>query len=156
MPRTLAAVAGAALTLMFTPTAFAAQGFSYGVAAGDITPRSAILWGKADEAGTYGLEVADKRGFRRGGVAAFVLKADEADDFTLQRRVEGLKPGSRYVYRFTARKGRRSDSGTFVTAPVQGPTPRSSSPGPAHRLLARAGRDDTFLELGPDLPAHAG
>jgi phosphodiesterase/alkaline phosphatase D-like protein len=117
MPRTLAAVAGAALTLMFTPTAFAAEGFSYGVAAGDITPRSAILWGKADEAGTYGLEVADKRGFRRGGVAAFVLKADEADDFTLQRRVEGLKPGSRYLYRFTARKGRRSDSGTFVTAP---------------------------------------
>jgi phosphodiesterase/alkaline phosphatase D-like protein len=117
MPRTLAAVAGAALTLVLTPPAFAAKGFSYGVAAGDITPRTAILWGKADEAGTYGLEVADQRGFRRGGVAAFLLKAKEADDFTLQRRVKGLKPGSRYFYRFTGRKGRRSDSGTFVTAP---------------------------------------
>jgi alkaline phosphatase D len=95
MPRTHLAVAGAALTLVLAPTAFAAQGFSYGVAAGDITPRSAILWGKADKAGTYGLEVADKRGFRRGGVAAFLLKANEADDFTLQRRVRGLKPGSR-------------------------------------------------------------
>jgi hypothetical protein len=41
MPRTLLAVAGAALTLLLTPTAFAAKGFSYGVAAGDVTPRSA-------------------------------------------------------------------------------------------------------------------
>jgi alkaline phosphatase D len=117
MPRTLLAVAGAALTLLLTPTAFAAKGFSYGVAAGDVTPRSAILWGKADRAGNYRLEVADKRGFRRGGVAAFLVKAKEADDFTLQRRVRGLKPGSRYFYRFTGRKGRRSDSGTFLTAP---------------------------------------
>jgi alkaline phosphatase D len=117
MPRAMLAAAVAAFTLVTAPTAFAAKGFSYGVAAGDITSRSAILWAKPDRAGTYGLEVADKRGFRRGGVAAFLLKAKEADDFTLQRRVGGLKPGSRYFYRFIGRRGRRSDRGTFVTAP---------------------------------------
>jgi phosphodiesterase/alkaline phosphatase D-like protein len=117
MPRTLAA-AGAGLTLLvLAPSAYAANGFSFGVTAGEITPRSAILWAKADIAGTYGLEVADKRGFRRGGVGAFLLKARAADDFTLQRKVRGLKPGSRYFYRFVGRRGRRSDRGTFVTAP---------------------------------------
>jgi alkaline phosphatase D len=118
MARTLVAAAAAALTLVPAPTALAAKGFSYGVAAGDIRPSSAILWAKANKGGTYGLEVADKRGFRRGGVAAFLLHAKKSNDFTLQQKVKRLKPSARYFYRFVAEKGRTSDRGTFVTAPA--------------------------------------
>ena len=73
-----------------------------------------------------------------------MLKADEADDFTLQRRVKGLKPGSRYLYRFTARKGRRSDSGTFVTAP----RPKAN----ATVEFAWTGDTDFSPELGETTP----
>ena len=116
-PRTLLATVVFALMLVLAPAAFGAKGFSFGVASGDVTARSAILWAKARQGGTYGLEVANKRGFRRGVVVAFRLKAKAGNDFTLQQRVKGLKPGRRYRYRFTGRQGRRSDTGTFVTAP---------------------------------------
>ena len=118
MPRTLLATAVAALMLVAVPTAFAAKGFSYGVAAGDITPRSAILWAKADRAGSYGLQVADRRGFRRGEVAGYRLKATEGNDFTMQQKVKRLQPNTRYRYRFMGGNGRRSSTGTFVTAPA--------------------------------------
>ena len=118
MPRTLLAAAVAALMLAAAPTAFAAKGFSYGVAAGDITARSAILWAKADRAGSYGLQVADGRGFRRGEVAAYRLKATEGNDFTMQQKVKRLEADTRYLYRFMGRNGRRSSTGTFVTAPA--------------------------------------
>lgn len=115
--RTLLATVVFALMLMLAPAAFGAKGFSFGVASGDVKARSAILWAKANKGGTYGLEVANNRGFRRGVVAAFRLKAKAGNDFTLQQRVKGLKPARRYRYRFTGRQGRRSDTGTFVTAP---------------------------------------
>ena len=114
---TLLPVVVVALMLVLAPAAFGAKGFSFGVASGDVTARSAILWAKANRGGTYGLEVANKRGFRRGVVAAFRLKAKAENDFTLQQRVKRLKPGTRYRYRFTGRQGRRSDTGTFATAP---------------------------------------
>ena len=113
----LLAVVVVALMLVLAPAAFGAKGFSFGVASGDVTARSAILWAKANKGGTYGLEVANKRGFRRGVVAAFRLKAKAGKDFTLQQKVKRLKPGRRYRYRFTGRNGRRSDTGSFVTAP---------------------------------------
>jgi phosphodiesterase/alkaline phosphatase D-like protein len=113
----LLAVVVVALMLVLAPAAFGAKGFSFGVASGDVTARSAILWAKANKGGTYGLEVANKRGFERGVVAAFRLKAKAGKDFTLQQKVKRLKPGRRYRYRFTGRNGRRSDTGSFVTAP---------------------------------------
>jgi phosphodiesterase/alkaline phosphatase D-like protein len=105
----------ALVILALAPSAHAARGFSLGVQAGEVTAKSAILWGKANKKGAYTLEVATNRRFTRG-LDTVRVRARKADDNTLQRKVRGLKAGRRYFYRFT--RGRlRSDVGTFVTAP---------------------------------------
>src|SRR5687768_8635384 len=91
-------LATAALTLVLAPSAFAAKGFSYGVAAGDVTARSAILWGKANTSGRYTLQVRSGR-----VVQSYLVRARAGDDNTVQRKVTGLEPGTRYRYRFTGR-----------------------------------------------------
>jgi alkaline phosphatase D len=113
-----AALAGAVLTLLLAPSAFAARGFSYGVAAGDVTPRAAILWGKADTSGRYVLQVDRRRGFGSRHLERFVVRARAGNDNAVQRKVRGLHPGRRYYFRFVGRGGRRSDRGTFETAPA--------------------------------------
>src|SRR5918996_4228324 len=111
-------LAALAVALLAGPAASANGGsarFSFGVAAGDVTATSAILWGRADRSTAVVLEVARDRRLRRG-LRRFVLAARRSNDNTVQRRVTGLRSGTRYWYRF--RKGRgRSDLGTFVTAP---------------------------------------
>jgi alkaline phosphatase D len=116
MSRLLAA-AVAALTLVFAPAAFAAKGFSYGVAAGDVKPRSAILWAKASQSGRYTLIVLPAKGSHTRRAFAYVVRAKAANDDTVQRRVRGLEPNTRYRYQFLGKRGRHSDRGTFVTAP---------------------------------------
>ena len=105
----------ALVILALAPSAHAARGFSLGVAAGEVTARSAVLWGKAAGSGAYALDVARNRRFTRG-LDAFLVRARRSHDNTVQRRVTGLRPGTRYFFRFT-RGPRRSDVGTFVTAP---------------------------------------
>jgi alkaline phosphatase D len=92
--------------------------FSFGVTAGEVRERSAILWGRADRAVAVVLDVARNRGFTRG-VRHHALAARRSNDLTLQRRVAGLRPGTRYWYRFRAGRGRTA-VGTFVTAPAGG------------------------------------
>jgi alkaline phosphatase D len=110
--------AALAVALLAAPAATANGGsarFSFGVAAGDVTATSAILWGRADRSTAVVLEVARDRRLRRG-LRRFALAARRSNDNAIQRRVTGLRPGTRYWYRF--RKGRgRSDLGTLVTAP---------------------------------------
>jgi phosphodiesterase/alkaline phosphatase D-like protein len=101
--------------LLLAPSAHAARGFSFGVAAGDVTARSAILWAKANKSGEYALEVARNRRFTRE-LHTDVGRARMSRDNTLQRRMNRLKPGQRYFFRFV-RGRRRSDIGTFTTAP---------------------------------------
>jgi phosphodiesterase/alkaline phosphatase D-like protein len=101
--------------LLLAPSAHAARGFSFGVAAGDVTARSAILWAKANKAGEYTLEVARNRRFTRE-LHTGVAHARKSHDNTLQRGMTGLKPGQRYFFRFV-RGSRRSDIGSFTTAP---------------------------------------
>ncbi|HZG48484.1 MAG TPA: alkaline phosphatase D family protein [Thermoleophilaceae bacterium] len=112
-------VAAAAAALLIAPSAFAAKGFSYGVTAGEVSSSSAILWGHANRGGRYSLEVARDRRFR-SAVAEVRVRATRGNDFTVQRRVGRLAPGRRYWYRFTGTRGRKSDTGTFVTAPRRG------------------------------------
>ena len=118
MPRTFLAAAVAALTLVLAPTAFAAKGFSLGVASGDVTSSSAILWAKANKSGKYTLFVSPAKRSREKRLRAFVLQATPGNDNTVQRRVTRLKPATRYGYQFLGRKGARSSRGTFVTAPA--------------------------------------
>ena len=109
MPRTFLAAAVAALTLVLAPTAFAAKGFSFGVASGDVTSSSAILWAKANKSGKYTLFVSPAKRSREKRLRAFVLQATPGNDNTVQRRVTRLKPATRYGYQFLGRKGGRSE-----------------------------------------------
>ena len=101
--------------LAAAPAAQAARGFSSGVTAGEVTSSSAVLWGKANKSGTYALQVAGNRRFR--GAQGRSVRARKGHDNTVQKRVKGLRAGKRYWFRFVGTKRRRSDVGTFVTAP---------------------------------------
>jgi alkaline phosphatase D len=101
--------------LLLAPTAYAARGFSSGVAAGEVTASSAVLWGKANKGGRYSLEVAQNKRFT--GSRATGVRAKKSHDNTVQKRVKRLKPGKRYFFRFVGKGGKRSDVGTFMTAP---------------------------------------
>ena len=92
--------------------------FNHGVTAGDVTASSAILWGHADRRSVVVLELARDRGLHKG-LRRFALLARRSDDYTVQRKVGGLLPGTRYWYRFRAGRG-RSALGTFATAPRPG------------------------------------
>jgi alkaline phosphatase D len=107
------AVVVLAASLALVPAAAGADaqraGFAYGVAAGDVTATSAILWTRAPRSGRVGLELmsADSR-------SRFCC-VQTGDDLTISVAVRVL-PGARYRYRFT--QGRvTSSTGTFVTAP---------------------------------------
>jgi phosphodiesterase/alkaline phosphatase D-like protein len=112
--------AGVLAFLLLVPAAgssgAAGPGFPLGVAAGDVTARSARLWTRAPRAGGVELEVATDPGF--GAVAARPrAAAAAAADRTVSALVRGLAPGTRYVYRF--RQGSAvSEVGRFVTAPA--------------------------------------
>jgi alkaline phosphatase D len=111
----LALLSTIAALLAAAPLAHAARGFSLGVTAGEVTSTSAVLWGKANKSGAYVLDTARNRRFTRG-LDAHLVRARKGHDNTLQLRVKGLSPGTRYWFRF-ARGRVRSDVGTFVTAP---------------------------------------
>jgi alkaline phosphatase D len=103
------------LLLVAAPSAYAARGFSFGVAAGEVTSKSAVLWGKANKSGGYSLDVATNRRFRNFK-PHFVVARKSRDD-TVQLRVKRLRPNTRYWFRFVGNHGKRSDVGTFITAP---------------------------------------
>jgi phosphodiesterase/alkaline phosphatase D-like protein len=100
-----AALAAAAV---LPASADAAGHFAYGVAAGEVSSRSALLWTRADVPGKVTLRV---------GRRSFALTASDADDLTVQRTVSGLRPGTAYRYVF-AQGGHRSATGHFRTAPA--------------------------------------
>ena len=110
--RALLASAGIAL---LSASAASADGFSLGVAAGDVTANSAVLWAHADQPGGTRLEVATDEDFTHV-VRRLKVEATPANDLTVQRRVDGLQPSTRYSYRFIS-GAVASDVGTFVTAP---------------------------------------
>ena len=117
--RARAAVAVLGVLLATASGAMADSGgnarFEHGVTAGDVTASSAILWGHADRRSVVVLELARDRRLRTG-LRRFALLARRSDDYTVQRKVGGLLPGTRYWYRFRAGRG-RSALGTFATAP---------------------------------------
>ena len=106
----------AAAALLLAPPALAAKGFSLGVAAGEVSSSSAVLWAHATGSGSYTLQVAAKKNFKKRAFKKSV-KASSGNDNTVQGKAGKLKPGKRYYYRFVGKKGRRSDTGTFRTAP---------------------------------------
>jgi alkaline phosphatase D len=90
--------------------------FKYGVAAGDVSSSSAVLWGHATGRATVELQLSRSRRFRRGRVTTIFVRARKSDDYTLHSRVLRLTAGRRYWFRFVSGR-RRSSRGTFITAP---------------------------------------
>jgi alkaline phosphatase D len=89
--------------------------FRYGVAAGEVTSTSALLWTRLPRAGTFELETSRSRSFAESSTAQLCC-GRAADDLTVSVPVRGLEPATRYWYRF--RQGSlASRVGTFVTAP---------------------------------------
>jgi alkaline phosphatase D len=116
-PMGLAGGFALALSLVLPPAAQAASPFPYGVTAGEPTASSIRLWTRYRPGGPVTLQVSRRRDF--ASHRNFLLFARRKDDFTVQRRVAGLRPGTRYFFRFAA-LGIRSTRGTFVTAPPAG------------------------------------
>src|SRR5688572_5717602 len=107
--------------LALAPAAGATPGFRYGVAAGEMTSTSALLWTRSNELGRVRLYVwpAPRTGMPP---VQITLRPSNAHDRVVQRRVHGLKPGTRYTYLFSTpyRKTEMATGGTFWTAPSPG------------------------------------
>src|SRR5438045_2802318 len=97
--RRCAAVAVVALAVALAAPSGASAKFSYGVAAGDVSSNSVLLWTRASKAGSYAVQVATNRRLRKATTRR--TKASKSHDFTMTVRVSRLHAGTRYFYRFT-------------------------------------------------------
>jgi alkaline phosphatase D len=112
MRRLVVLAAGATLALAAVSADAAAPGFTYGVASGQITSTSAVLWTRAPRAGVVEFAVTAEGGATRN----YRGLAPRANDLTFQGGVWGLEPGTKYTYVFS-QGGATSTVGTFETAP---------------------------------------
>lgn len=103
IPNTLAADAPPTLT--------------HGVAVGDVTATSAVVWTRASAPGEMTVEIDDDPALSEP--RRFTARADAAADLTAQVEVDGLVPATRYHYRVGA-GGATPVVGTFATAPAPG------------------------------------
>jgi alkaline phosphatase D len=107
--RLVVLIAAVALAVAALSADAATPGFQYGVAAGEITSTSAELWTRAPSAAPLVLDFQGRTGLP---VNAPVRVADR----TVRLGVDGLRPSTRYTFRF--RQGARvSATGHFMTAP---------------------------------------
>ena len=115
MRRLVVLAAAATLVAAVASADAASPGFRYGVAAGEITSTSAVLWTRAPATGPTSIAlIPDRRGARL--VAVIGLHPTPDADQTVAARVTGLEPATRY--RFVFEQGKvRSATGTFETAP---------------------------------------
>ncbi len=92
--------------------------FPEGVASGDPTHNSVILWTRrpCPEVCSLTLEVAHDHDFNEV-VATSVVEARPDADWTCRVLVGGLRPGREYWYRFTDETGKGSRIGRTLTAP---------------------------------------
>jgi alkaline phosphatase D len=131
--------------------------FASGVAVGDVSSTSAILWTRAQHTGTVRLMLAPVSrlatcsataaplGAKPPGVVRRTLMARAGADFTVRTTVRRLRPATRYFYRFC--KGTaRSRLGVFKTAP------RTTAKGPVR--FAVTGDADGTINPATGAPAY--
>jgi phosphodiesterase/alkaline phosphatase D-like protein len=114
---TPAATATPTATVAATPTPSEAA-FPHGVASGDVTDTSVILWTRAEAEGEVTADVALDGQFEQV-VASEKVQAEAESDFVVKAAIEGLQPDESYFYRFLAPGGSASVTGTFRTAPAE-------------------------------------
>jgi alkaline phosphatase D len=113
--------------------------FTHGVASGDVTSSSAILWTRVDIRTTLKLEVWDNPGLTGKKAFQSSPRASAARDFTVKVDATGLEPDTQYYYRFRHDEV-SSPVGTFRTAPDPGT--------PADVVFTQSGDSDGTLVNG--------
>ena len=93
--------------------------FPDGVASGDVTSQSAVLWTRVDRATRIKVEVSTKPNFKGKKAFKQALRASRDDDLTAKVLAAPLEPNTVYFYRWSDAKkgGGVSETGTFKTAP---------------------------------------
>lgn len=97
--------------------------FAQGIAAGDITDDSAVLWTRTENSDQQGIatpliaEVSSDPQFTTG-VRTFEGNTDEGRDYTLKLDISGLDSLTPYYYRFRTQDYDYSSVGSFKTAPT--------------------------------------
>ena len=117
-------VFGAIATLVFAAVSAeaASPGFRFGVAVGEVTATSAVVWTRAAAPGKISVVASadlgrTKTSFEFQVVAVVGPRAARTDDLAIQVRVPRLRPDTTYEYYFRQGKS-RSPVGTFTTAPA--------------------------------------
>ena len=112
-----AGLLGGALVAMLLPAPASADigKFVRGVAAGEITHTSALLWAQTKKPGKVQFFVFNARNEKL--VDDGKAKAKASNDNTVQVESGGLKPGAVYIFQFCQRRGPCSKDGEFTTAP---------------------------------------
>lgn len=92
---------------------------THGVAAGDVSSDSAVIWSRTDRPATMHVDII---GDRHSSTEVESVRVTGDSDFTGKVKVSGLEPGKRYRYkvRFSEDRGRSRDEaveGSFTTAP---------------------------------------
>jgi alkaline phosphatase D len=88
--------------------------FAYGVASGDMTATSAILWTRTPGAADVVAELSSTPAFD-SPTALPAVQSSQASDFAVKVTARGLNPGAQYYYRFKS-GGNVSSVGSFRTA----------------------------------------
>jgi phosphodiesterase/alkaline phosphatase D-like protein len=116
IPRSAGLGGAAVAALLFAAApAGAASPFINGVTAGEVTQSSAIVWAQTKKAEQLVARVTGPG----SSFAAAPLKSKASKDFTVQTKATGLKPATKYTYKFCT-KGKHaacSHTGKFQTAP---------------------------------------
>ena len=91
--------------------------FTHGVASGDVTSKTAVLWAQTDQDTHVSVQVSKHPNFKKLDFENSV-QATSDTDFTVKSLAGGLKPNTLYYYRFIAGAS-TSELGTFRTAPAE-------------------------------------
>jgi len=100
---------------------------THGIASGDVTPTSAVIWARASGKAQMHVEIDTDPVFARAKSRHSAAAREDAD-FTAHLTVDGLQPATRYWYRVwfsgAGADGRShvgdNQVGTFTTAPASG------------------------------------
>ncbi|AZU64270.1 glycerophosphodiester phosphodiesterase family protein [Neobacillus mesonae] len=89
---------------------------SHGVASGDITDSSAILWARANGKANVQFEISTDSTFKHNTIVR-TSAAEAKNDFTVKVDVNELQPNTTYFYRAHAVSSKYMVNGKFKTAP---------------------------------------
>jgi len=106
--------------IAMAPPALSQIDFLYpdGIASGDVTPTTAVLWTRRQSEIPVTVEVAADRTFSFPVFTATTTPAAERGG-VVKFTASGLTPATRYFYRFTLDGTLASETGTFTTAPAE-------------------------------------